>query len=155
MEPLFRRGLLLVAASPLCLTGAFYLARITGLSIFMGGNTGAFWGVVAFASFSVLLLPVGATICAVTLIRARRAGEAVAGQALVASALVVGVTMWERGLLAREASPVSTGAPPAATVSPVATAAPHGGSGLLGVFLAVLVVVGAVVIMRRLRRMLE
>jgi hypothetical protein len=155
MEPLFRRGLLLVAASPLCLASAFYLARITGLSIFMGGNTGAFWGVVAFASFSVLLLPLGATMCAVALIRVGRAGEPLVGQALVASALVVGATMWERGLLAREASSMPSGPPPAATATPVAAVAPHGGSGLLGLFLAVLVVVGAAVIMRRLRRMLE
>jgi hypothetical protein len=37
----------------------------------------------------------------------------------------------------------------------VAVNPPHGGSGLLGVFLAVVVLVGAVVVMRRLRRLVE
>jgi hypothetical protein len=152
---MFRRGLLLTAASPLCLTGAFYMARITGLPIFMGGGTGAFWGVVAFASFAVLLLPVGATMCAVALIRADRAGEPFVGQALVASALAVGVITWERAQLSRGHSPVPSGTVPAPLAPPVRVAPPHGGSGLLGLLLAVLVVVGAAVIMRRLRRMLE
>jgi hypothetical protein len=151
---MLRRGLLLIAASPPCLTGAFYLARITGLSISTGGSTGTFWGVVAFASFAVLLLPVGGTMCAVALLRAGRAGEPFVGQALVASALVVGMIRWERAQLARAQS-VSSGVAPASLAPPVAAVAPHGGSGLLGLFLTVMVVVGAAVIMRRLRRMIE
>jgi hypothetical protein len=154
MQPLLRRGLLLVAASPLALTGGFFLARSTGASIFTSGAGGAFWGVVAVVAIAVLLLPLGATMCAVALMRAGRAGEPVVGPALIASMLVVSVTIWVRALLARGPSPTSTAAapapPPVVAVNP-----PHGGSGLLGVFLAVVVLVGAVVVMRRLRRLVE